>query len=350
MRRSVSAPALAARNRLPPPRVVELARHLLAGPGGDLRLVAHEPLKKSVHRLSFEVVAGRASVVAKRLTPRVARINQLVAKRWLPAGGLEWVCPELLGVVHEAPGSAVWHIYEDVAGSGLDGGPPEPQWVLPVVELIVGLHGRFAGHALLDECREHGADLGMGFFTVEVSRSLDALRAIGSLDPPLPRAQAALRERLLDRVTRLYDERDERALLLDTFGGPDTLLHGDLWPTNALVVREGDGFEARLIDWDHAGVGPVSYDLSTFLYRFPPEHRPWILGQYREAAARRGWLLPDDATLNLLFETAECARYACCLAAAARAASRRERWAFDELAEIDTWFDDLEPALAVEPG
>jgi aminoglycoside phosphotransferase (APT) family kinase protein len=244
----------------------------------------------------------------------------------------------------------VWHIYEDVAGSGLDGGSPDPERVGPVVDLIVDLHSRFAGDALLDECREHGGELGANFFTAEVVRSVDVLQAIGSSDSPLSREEAALRDCLLGRVARLYDERDERALLLDTCGGPDTLLHGDLWPTNAVVVRRGDGFQARLIDWDHAGVGPVSYDISTFLYRFAPEHRAWILRRYREAAARRGWLLPDDDTLNLLFETAEYARYASCLAAAARAASRGEHWAFEELAEIDTWFDDLEPALAVEPG
>jgi hypothetical protein len=94
----------------------------------------------------------------------------------------------------------------------------------------------------------------------------------------------------------------------------------------------------------------VTYDLSTFLCRFAPEHRPWILGRYREAAARRGWSLPDDLTLNLLFETAEYARYACCLAEAAVAASRGECWAFEQLAEIDTWFESLEPALPVAGG
>jgi hypothetical protein len=92
----------------------------------------------------------------------------------------------------------------------------------------------------------------------------------------------------------------------------------------------------------------VTYDLSTFLYRFAPEHRPWILNRYRAAAARRGWQLPGDSTLNRLFETAEYARYVCCLAEAALAASRGERWAFEQIAEIDRWFAALEPALAVD--
>src|SRR5205823_111205 len=150
----------------------------------------------------------------------------------------------------------------------------------PVVELIGELHTRFAGHALLAECREHGVDgdLGMGFFTAQVARSIDALKSIRSLDP-LPPEQAELRDRLLGRVERLDAERDERALLVERSGGPDTLLHGDLWTTNTRVFERNGGFQARLIDWDHVGVGPVAYDLSTFLYRFAPEHRPWILGR-----------------------------------------------------------------------
>ena len=333
---SVSIPAPEARNRLPPPKVVALARRVLTGTGGRPGLFAHERLKSSVHRLSFDAVAGPSSVVVKRLLPRVARITQLVAERWLPAGRLKWACPGLLGVVHEPREAVVWHIYEDVPGDELITSPPDPELLAPVVELVVELHSRFAGHALLDECREHGADLGMGFFTVEVARAVDALESVGSPASPLPREEAALRDRLLDRAARLYAERDERAQLLESYGGPDTLLHGDLWPSNALVVRRGDSFHARLIDWDHAGVGPVGYDLSTFLYRFSPEHRPWILDRYRDAAAGRGWLLPDDATLNLLFETAEYARYASCLAAAAPAASQGESRAIEEFGEIDT--------------
>jgi hypothetical protein len=336
--------------RLPPQKVVELARRLSDGPGVPPRLIAHEQLKKSVHRLRFEGLAAPVSVVVKRMPPRVALANQLVAERWLPAVGLEWACPGLLGVVDDLAGSAVWHIYDDVGGTGLDGVPPDPRQVVPVVELIVDLHTRFADHALLAECRERSGELGMGFYTVEVARSVAFLKSIGSHGPSLPREHVALRDRLLGRVERLYDEREERALLHESGGGPDTLLHGDLWTTNTLVVQRTDGLQPRLIDWDHVGVGPVTYDLSTFICRFTPEHRLWILGRYREAAARRGWRLPHDRTLNLLFETAEYARFACCLAEAARAASLGESWAFEQLAEIDTWFASLEPALPVDGG
>jgi thiamine kinase-like enzyme len=335
--------------RVLPPEVVARARNLVAGPDGQAQLLHSERLKSSVHRLRYEVTAGRVSVVVKRLSPRTARANELVARRWLPAVALEWACPALRGVVKERSGSKVWHIYEDVAGSGLDDGAPEPERVTTVVELIVELHTRFADHALLPQFRKHGGELGMGFFNAHVSRSIDGLKSIGSLGPSPSREQRELRDRLLERVQRLHAERDERASLIGQYGGPDTLLHGDLWLSNVLVARRADRFKATLIDWDHVGMGPVTYDLSTFLSRFPRERRPRILAQYREAAARRGWQLPDDSTLNLLFEIAECARYACNLGDAALAASRREWWGFPMMEEIERWFDDLEPVLAVTP-
>jgi hypothetical protein len=333
---------------LPPPEVVALAGDILGGTGESLRLVAHEPLKKSVHRLRFEVSAGPSSVVAKRLSLRRARANELVANRWLPAAGLEGACPDLRGVLPEPSGSAVWHVYEDVVGSGLDCGLPDPARVRPMVELIAELHTRFVGHALLPECREHGESLGMDFFASHVARSVRFLRSLGS-GPPAA-GHKSLIERVLGQVERLHAERLERALLLESYGGPDTMLHGDLWTTNTLIVEQPAGPRPTLVDWDHVGVGPVTYDLSTFLFRFPPECRPWILVQYRDAAARRGWPLPDDPTLNTLFETAEYARYACCLAEAALAASRGEHWGFMQMEEIERWFTALEPVLAVDGG
>jgi thiamine kinase-like enzyme len=179
-----------------------------------------------------------------------------------------------------------------------------------VVELIVDLHTRFAGHALLPQFREHGGELGMGFFTTHVARSIEGLKSIRSLGPSLSHEEAELRDRLLGRIERLDAERDTRASLLAKWGGPDTLLHGDLWLSNPLVAPQADRFKATLIDWDHVGMGPVTYDISTFLYRLPPKHRPWILAVYREG----------------------------------------EWWGFPMMEEIERWFADLEPVLAGNRG
>ena len=129
-------------------------------------------------------------------------------------------------------------------------------------------------------------------------------------------------------------------------GGPETLLHGDLWTTNIFVLPTTNGLRTLLIDWDRAGVGPVSYDLSTFLLRFPTHQRLWILGLYRESIAHAGWHLPSARELNLLFETAECARYANRVIWPAIALLReRAEWGCDELAAVEQWFERLESVL-----
>jgi aminoglycoside phosphotransferase (APT) family kinase protein len=212
--------------------------------------------------------------------------------------------------------------------------------------VIARLHTRFAGHALLPECRLHGGDLGAAFYAWSVR---DALHSLGALRPPevdLAPEQAALRDRLRERLQRLLHEEPERARAVREFGGPDTLLHGDLWPKNVLVLPAGGQAKARLIDWDRAGVGPVGYDLSTFLGRFPAGERPWILDLYRRCVGRAGWRLPPAGVLNRLFETAECARLANCVIWRALAAREGQaEWAFHELESLEQWLGALQPIL-----
>src|SRR5438046_4071963 len=61
--------------------------------------------------------------------------------------------------------------------------------------------------------------------------------------------------------------RSWRMELIADLGGGESMLHGDLWPANVLLTEEGGRLRARLIDWDHAGAGPPSYDISTFISR-----------------------------------------------------------------------------------
>jgi thiamine kinase-like enzyme len=223
--------------------------------------------------------------------------------------------------------------------------------VQAVVALIAQLHTRAAEHAMLPECRLHGGEFGMRFFTANVQ---DAIRCLAGLRSPwqqLPPAPAALCERLWHRLEEVSAQRAHCERALVEFGGPETLLHGDLWTTNTFVLPTPQGFQARLIDWDHAAVGPISYDLSTFLLRFRPEDRFWILDLYRDAVARAGWELPDADTLNLLFETAELARFANRIIWPAIAIQHEgAAWGFDSLAEVEQWFSEMQPVLPVKPA
>ena len=305
-----------------------------------------ERVKSHVYRLRIASNGRARSVVLKRFDPWLARRNELVARRWLPAIGLGERCPRLLATAADRRGECVWHVYEDLGEGAVDAVHPDPARVRVVVDLIAELHGRAAGHALLPECRHFCGDLGAPFFAANVR---DAIAVLEGLVPPrvAPKPeQGALRGRLLLRLYRLRDELPGRVQRLETLGGPETLLHGDLWTTNTFVATTSDGLVARLIDWDHTAVGPASYDLSTFLYRFPRRERPWILEAYRRAIARAAWRLPPICDLNMLFETAECARYANRLIwPAAELRQEHGTWGWDQLAEVERWFDALEPAL-----
>src|SRR3989441_915043 len=325
----------------------ELLQELVGARDGKGRLIDQQTLKKHaqrVFRLRFDVDGQTHSVVVKRLKPESAIRNELVARRWLPAVRLAESGPPLLASVAARSGECVWHVYDDLGPFELNSSQPDRECVQAAVDLIVRLRTRFAGHGLLGEVRAHGGDFGIHFYETNVH---DAICALDAMRPPAQ--HQAVRAGLLERLHKLRADLPRRAHALSELGGPETLLHGDLWAINVFVIRTDHGLKARLIDWDHAAVGPASYDLSTFLMRFPASERLWILDSYREAVAPAGWRLPGVRDLNLMFETAELARFANRIIWPAIALVQdRAEWGFDALAEIEQWFANLEPVLADE--
>jgi len=187
------------------------------------------------------------------------------------------------------------------------------------VSLLAEVHQRFAGHLMIAEAREWGGDLGCTFYS---SSARDAITCLEAVPPPRLEDDdvRALRDRLLSRMWELLAEETERTDAVRELGGPETLVHGDLWLKNVSVVRE-HGVCAKLIDWDHAGVGPAGYDLSTFLNGFDAEDRDAVLDQYRDALAGTALEPPGPGELNALFDTFERARIANCVVWSAFAVS-----------------------------
>ena len=324
-----------------------LLEQLLDGRNVDGCLVEQtmlQPRSSRVFRLRFDVEGRTRRMIVKRLSPAIARRSELVDKRWLPAVGMSDHGPALLGSVAERGGSCVWHVYDDLGSCELDGSSVDRERVSAAIELIARLHTRFARHPLLGEVRLHGGDLGIHFCEANVR---DARYALEGCRPAPEHAE--LHNRLLQRVDNLRRELPHRAQAIDRFGGPETLLHGDLWAINVFVIPTSSGLHARLIDWDHAAVGPASYDLSTFLLRLPPADRLWVLEVYREETSDAGWRLPPIPELNSLFETAEYARMANRLIWPAIAVAQDHApWGWEALAEVDQWFENLETVLPCE--
>lgn len=330
------------------PELRATLRELIGGQAPTACVIDQRRLKRRVYRLRVEASGSVRSLVLKRLEPAVAQRNQLVVEQWLPALGLSEVPPRLLGVAAARNGGWVWHIYDDLGDCILDARAADRRGVKAALKVIAQLHTRSAEHPLLSRCRLYGGDLGMHFYMANVR---DAIRSLESIQP-LAGAQSpervALLDRLLARLHQRLDEQAYRAHVMTELGGPEVLLHGDLWTTNVLVCPAEEGPRVRLIDWDHAGVGPISYDLSTLLYRFPPSDRHWILDVYRGSLGRLDWRLPPVADLNLLFATAEWARWASCLIGPALAAAEGAEWGFDELAAIEQWCELMTPVLPGE--
>jgi len=318
------------------PRWAELGealRALLDGADPAVRVIGVQQLKAKVYRLQLDAGAPWSSVVVKRLEPAVAHRTQLVAQRWLPALGLGDRCARLLCMAGDRAARLVWHVYEDLGDDTLAARPTSDR-VRATVDLVAELHTRAARHPVLPDVRRYGEGFGIQYFMANVADATAALEGLAAsgIEPPAEHAGVTAR-------------------LLETAAGPDTLVHGDLWTINAFVAETtggaggggGGGPRARLVDWDKVGVGPFSYDLSTFLFRFPPAERPWVLEYYRKAVARAGWRLAPARELQLLFDTAERGRYANRLIWPALALlQERADWGFPELAEVERWFRELD--------
>jgi hypothetical protein len=327
------------------PGVAELGAALQEITGRTGRLIAASNLHKGVYRISLMTRGRPLSLVAKRLAAPVAYRNQLTLERWLPAAGLEHAAPVLIGVAAERGGHTVWHLYEDLGDATLEATPIPRGALEATVRLVAAIHARFAEDPVLAECRLWGEDHSIAFYDSSVRDAISAVGAVLDCCQRPPRAPAG--ERLLARLERLSEERDARARALAEFGGPNTLLHGDLWPKNAAILRATEMQEVRLIDWDHVGPGSFAYDLSTLALRVPGHHRAELVDLYRRFAAELGMPVPADGDLEVLFTTAECARLAnVAIWPALIAAKDGSGWAFQELAAIDEWLEHAQARCA----
>ena len=188
----------------------------------------------------------------------------------------------------------------------------------------------------------------IGGFTSTPANLRDAVAALHALDLGRFSGRASgARDALFERLDVLQEQESERARGLASRGGPETLVHGDLWPTNVLLVPSGAGAHARLIDWDEAAVGPIAFDLSTLLLRFDSSHRHWILDAYRRAVEQPGRVGSSTREeLNPIFETAAYARLLSLLVwNVAGAVDDDSDWLPGRMAAIAEWLDEVTPVL-----
>jgi hypothetical protein len=329
--------------------VVELCaavQEVLGAAAEAAQTMSLQRFQEGVYRLRIGSGAGGRSVILKRHEPSIAQRDRLAVERWLPQLGLGDCCAKLLAAAAERRGLWVWHVYEDLGSDSLAARRSRAT-LQAAIDLIAALHTRGARHAILPEVRRHSRDHGIDFLYTSVR---DAIGALNGAIRSLPAEAEMARVRLLGQLHDLLEDAPRRAEAMADVGGPDTLLHGDLWPENIFLTPNGDGFRAQLIDWDHVSVGPASYDLSTVIYRAPADERTWVLERYREAVEVQGWKLPANDELNLLFHTAESARCASCIPWPVIALNEGAEWGADHLLEVGRWFEELRPPLPDASG
>lgn len=337
-----------ARGALTPDQAGLLGRSLggLAVPGGPaVRVTSETELRKGVHRLVLSG-ASRPSVVVKRLGGAQADRERWVTGRWLPAAGLADVGPPCLARVSEADGRHVWHVYEDLGANGLNRPDVDPSSLRAAMTRLADLHAWFGDNPMLAEPRFAVGDLGSYFYARSVrdaARCVDQLRSSSS---GLTGEESAVLAEMRARFDQLRGEERDRLDVLENGAGPETLLHGDVTRENVFVLP-GDGPPTvRLIDWDHVGVGPAGFDISTHAAYYTGRQRALVLDLYTTAMAERGYAFADDLDWDLLTSTFEVGRLANQLIWIALGILEDNGWTFGHLA---SWAEAFGVAVDGEP-
>ena len=148
--------------------------------GRSVELAGQDQLKTSVHRLWLNIDGGERSRGRQAADPVVARRGWLVARRWLPAVGLQELGPPLLTVAAEQSGEGTWHVYDDLPGRPLSAPEPVDREIEAAIDAIARVHTSFAEHPLLHECRLWGGDRGSQFYSSNVRDAVNTLRSLDS--------------------------------------------------------------------------------------------------------------------------------------------------------------------------
>ena len=323
---------------------------LLSGPLGtlaadgvsDVVVTSATCLREGVHRLRL-VGATRSSVVVKRLRAKRAQLERRVTGRWLPAVGMGALGPPRLATIGEADGRHVWHVYDDLGLRGLDRDDVDSSCLEAAMDALAELHASFAGHGMLPEPRFAAGDLGAYFYANSVrdaARGVDLLRRSAV---QVSAEDASVRDAVQAHLSDLLRDEPRRLRLLQEQSGPETLVHGDLTRANVFVLPGPERLHVRLIDWDHVGVGPAGFDISTHVAYYPPAQRRFVLERYTQAMADRGFPFADDLDWDLLVATFEAGRLANQIIWVARGILEGNGWTFRELA---AWRDALAAVVA----
>lgn len=196
-----------------------------------------------------------------------------------PAG----IGPRCLAAV-ERHASRCWLLLEKVPGVELWQVGEIRVWQ-DVARWLGGVHARFAGEVSeLRASNPHLLEHTAAWFRSWRDRAANAVT--DSTDE---------RGKELTAVLERYDE------VVDALADlPRTLVHGELYPSNVLVVRKRRS-RVYPVDWEMAAIGPGPVDLAALTGGWAPRDRESLARAYLDGLGTTGnpWREPDDLTADL---------------------------------------------------
>jgi len=148
------------------------------------------------------------------------------------------------------------------------------------------LQGAFADHDRLLETAGFLPRHDAAFFR---HQALSAFEAVEQIDGPL--------------ASRLGDVLVGYERLVDILASqPPTLVHGSFRPQNILIADRDGSRRICAVDWEHAALGSVLYDLAFLSQGFRAADLEGLVGAWRREAEARGVPLPDLAHLPFLLD------------------------------------------------
>ena len=222
--------------------------------------------------LSRDRLLGRARTTKPAFLHQPLREIETYRGILAPAG----IGPRCFGIVANSDGQRHWLVIERVPGVELWQVGELSVWEV-VAGWLGGFHAAFAGR--VDEARAANPyllELSEGWFRAWAERARAALA-----DSPDPRA------RVVGSALERYDE-----VVASLAALPRTFIHGELYPSNVLVVREEQPLRVCPVDWEMAGIGPGLVDLAALVGGWAPEERTRLVTAYVDAGLGAGGAPP----------------------------------------------------------
>ena len=222
--------------------------------------------------LSRDRLLGRARTTKPAFLHQPLREIETYRGILAPAG----IGPRCFGIVANSDGQRHWLVIERVPGVELWQVGELSVWEV-VAGWLGGFHAAFAGR--VDEARAANPyllELSEGWFRAWAERARAALA-----DSPDPRA------RVVGSALERYDE-----VVASLAALPRTFIHGELYPSNVLVVREEQPLRVCPVDWEMAGIGPGLVDLAALVGGWAPEKRTRLVTAYVDAGLGAGGAPP----------------------------------------------------------